>query len=53
MANTLKKIKGYVPIPVPDAHRYHQEICRGTGCAKPSKGKGSYSRKKKYTGGDY
>lgn len=46
MANSLKKIKGYVPIPVPDPQAYFQEIGRGVGSAKPKKGKGSYKRKK-------
>lgn len=53
MANSLKKIKGYVPIPVPDPHAYFQEICRGVGSAKPIKGKGSYKRNQKHKGSDY
>lgn len=53
MANRLKKIKGYLPLPVPSPELYIQEIGRGTGAIKPKKGRGSFVRKAKHKGGDY
>jgi hypothetical protein len=54
MANSLKKkYKGYRPLPIEHIHQHLEEIRRGTGSAKPKKGKGSYRRKDKHKGGGY
>lgn len=40
---------GYIPLPIDNIGEHNAFVNRGAGIHKPKKGKGSYTRKEKYT----